>query len=33
MKTIIGGGGTQAGYNINGNDDPLPTPFQTASSK
>lgn len=34
MKTITGGGGNQAGINMNGNDDPnLPTPFQTASSK
>ena len=33
MKIITGGGGgIQAGFNV-GNDDPLPTPFQTASSK
>ncbi|MDR6545833.1 hypothetical protein J2810_001881 [Chryseobacterium rhizosphaerae] len=30
MKTITGG--IQAGFNV-GNDDPLPTPFQTASNK
>ncbi|SDQ29285.1 hypothetical protein SAMN05421664_1008 [Chryseobacterium soldanellicola] len=33
MKTITGGGGIQAGFNVGGNDDPLPTPFQTASNK
>lgn len=32
MKTITGGG-IQVGLNFGGNDDPLPTPFQTASSK
>lgn len=37
MKTITGGGSNQAGVNMNGNDNPndqnLPTPLRTNSSK